>query len=92
MAADSAPMLLRKASSDLRDFCVRSSSSKEAGAAEDGATLRRVKRNSCLLSTLGALYRNFYTLSHSRRLRGRNCCEPFIFGLLAGFTSFGFVL
>ena len=92
IVAGNAPKLFRKTGSDLRDFCVCSSSSKEAGAAEDGTPLRRVERNSCLLSALGALYRDFYTLSHSRRLRGCNCCEPFIFGLFARLTSFRFVL
>ncbi|HEU0253932.1 MAG TPA: hypothetical protein VFR12_12935, partial [Pyrinomonadaceae bacterium] len=85
-------MLFRIPISELRYFCVCSSSGKEAGAAVNGAPLRWVKWNSCLLSTLGALYRNFDTLSHSRRLCGCNSCEPFILGLLARLTTFGFVL
>jgi hypothetical protein len=79
--------MLWDTASDLRAFCAGSSSCEEARAAVNRAPLRWIERNSCLLSTLGALYGNFDSLSHSRRLRGSNSCQPFILGLLARLAS-----
>jgi hypothetical protein len=45
-----------------------------------------------LLRALRALNRDFDALANARCLRGGNCCEAFILGLLAGFASLGFVL
>ncbi len=43
-------------------------------AAVDGPALRRIKRHSGLLTTLGALNRNFYALTHARCLRSGDGC------------------
>jgi hypothetical protein len=45
-----------------------------------------------LLPALRALYGDFDSLADTRRLRGGNCCEPFILGLLAGLAALGLVL
>lgn len=67
-------------------------SCKEAGATIDRTSLRWIKGDGSLLSALRALHRDFDSLPHSRRLCCRNCREPFVFSLLAGFATLGFVL
>ena len=44
-----------------------------------------------MLSTLGALYRDFDALSHSRRLRCCDCREAFVLSLFAGLAPLWFV-
>ena len=73
------------------DFDAHGSSGKEAGTAVNGAHLGGIERNRSLLSALGALDRNFDALSYSRRLRGRDRSQSFVFCLFAGFAAFGFV-
>jgi hypothetical protein len=75
----------------LCDFDAHRSSGKEAGTAVNRAALGGIERNRSLLSALGALDRNFDALSHSRRLRGRDRSQSFIFRLLAGLAALWFV-
>jgi hypothetical protein len=65
---------------------------EEAGAAVDGATLRRIEGDGGLLPALRALHGDFDSLAHTRCLRGGNGGEPFILGLLARFAPLGFIL
>jgi hypothetical protein len=55
----------------------------KAGAAVDGATLRRIKRDGRLLAALSTLDCDFDALAHARSLRGGDGCEPFVLRLLA---------
>jgi len=65
---------------------------EETGAAVDGASLRWVEGHGCLLTALRALDGDFNSLANPGCLRGGNCCEPFILGLLARFAALGFIL
>ena len=71
---------------------ISSASGEKAGAAENGASLRRVKGNSRLLSALRALHGDFDALADTRSLRGGNGCESLVLGLLAGLATFRLVL
>lgn len=75
----------------LCDFYVHSSSGKEAGTAVHRAALGGVKRYRRLLSALSALDGNFDALSYSRRLRGCNRSQSFVFRLLARLAALWFV-
>jgi hypothetical protein len=75
----------------LCDFDAHRSSGKEAGTAVNGAPLGGIERNRSLLSALGALDRNFDALSYSRRLRGRDRSQSFVFRLLARLAALWFV-
>jgi hypothetical protein len=70
----------------------RATSGQKARTAIDWAALGRIKRHGGLLSTLRALHWHFDTLSNSGWLSRRDCCEPFVFCLLARFAALGFVL
>jgi len=76
----------------LSDFHVHRSSGKKAGTAVDRAPLGGIKRYRSLLSALSALDRNFDSLSYSRRLRGCNRSQSFVFSLLARLAALWFVL
>jgi hypothetical protein len=54
--------------------------------------LRGIERDCGLLPALRALDGDFDSLAHTRCLRGSNCCEPFILGLLARLATLGFIL
>jgi hypothetical protein len=76
----------------LAALSFRAAHRKEARAAKNGTTLRRIERDSCLLTTLGAVDRDFYALTNTRSLRGRDSGEAFVFCLFAGLAAFGLIL
>ncbi len=59
----------------------------EAGATEDGAALRWVERDGRLLSALRALDGDFDALPRARGLRGGDCRQSLVLGLLAGLAA-----
>ena len=65
---------------------------EEAGAAEDGAALRRIEGNCRLLSALRAEHRDLYALADARGLRGGDGGEALILRLLAGLAPLRLVL
>ena len=65
---------------------------EKAGAAEDGATLRGVKRNGRLLTALRAVDGNFDALADTRSLCGGNGGQTLVLCLLAGLAAFRLVL
>jgi hypothetical protein len=67
-------------------------SGEETGAAINRAALRRIEGHCRLLSALCALDRDFDSLANTGGLRGGDCGEAFILGLLARFATLGFVL
>ncbi len=67
-------------------FLCRASCEK-AGAAVNGTTLRRIKRNCGLLSALRATNLDFYALADAGSLRRVDGGEALILGLLAGLAA-----
>jgi hypothetical protein len=65
---------------------------EEARATINRAPLGWIEGYCSLLSALGTLHRDFYTLPDTRRLSGGDGIQAFILGLLAGLTAFRFVL
>jgi hypothetical protein len=77
---------------ELGALSVSAATCEEAGAAEDGASLRRIKGYGGLLAALRAVDRDFDALAHSGGLCGGDGREAFVLGLLAGLTTLGLVL
>ena len=65
---------------------------QEAGAAVDGAALRRIEGHCGLLPALRALDRDLYALSHAGSLRGGDGREALVLGLLAWLAALGLIL
>ena len=65
---------------------------EKAGAAIDGASLRRVERYGGLLAALGAGHSYFNPLLGPGSLGRRDCRQPIIFCMFAGLATFRFVL
>jgi hypothetical protein len=78
--------------SGLKPQLVALAACQKTGTTINGASLRRIKGNGCLLSALGTLDRNLYALAHACGLRGGNGGETFVLRLLAGLATLRLVL